>query len=34
VPDRPLLLERHDRAVVDEMLRQLVIDRLSGAKRA
>jgi CheY-like chemotaxis protein len=34
--DRPLLLERYHAAVVDEMLRQLVIDRLSGrhAKRA
>jgi response regulator RpfG family c-di-GMP phosphodiesterase len=31
--DRPLLLERYHLAVVDEMLRQLVIDRLIG-KRA
>jgi response regulator RpfG family c-di-GMP phosphodiesterase len=30
--DRPLLLERYHPAVVDEMLRQLVIDRLSGRR--
>jgi len=28
--DRPLLLERHHPAVIDEMLRQLVLDRVSG----
>ena len=30
--DRPLLLERHPPAVIDEMLRQLVIDRLIGKR--
>jgi len=30
--DRPLLLERHPPAVIDEMLRQLVIDQVTGAR--
>jgi response regulator RpfG family c-di-GMP phosphodiesterase len=30
--DRPLLLERYHTAVVDEMLRQLVSDRLTGRR--